>query len=291
MTSRIRKFAALASLALGLALSPVLHAQTSGSSGGMSDADKAKLEQEIVKDVIQELKSSGALQDAVQQGIHDFVMKQQQARVDAYKKQQEEAAKLAEHVRPVSVKRDHIYGNPDAKISLISYSDFECPFCKRFYPTSKELVDKSHGEVNLVYRHFPLPMHEPSAREEAEASECATELGGNDAFWAYADAIFKRTKSNGNGFPHDQLVPLAVQIGLDKTKFKDCLDSGRQKERVESDEKEGQRIGISGTPGNIVRNNKTGKALVRTGAQPLDVLMDAVKTLTKGDDQKDSGQS
>lgn len=291
MISRIRKFTALASLTLGLVLSPALYAQTTGSSGGMSDADRAKLEQEIVKDVIQELKSSGALEDAVQQGIHDFVMKQQQARVDAYRKQQEQAAKLAEHVRPVSVKRDHIYGNPDAEVSLIEYSDFECPFCKRFHPTSKELVDKSHGEVNLVYRHFPLPMHEPSATHEAEASECAAELGGNDTFWAYADAIFKRTKSNGNGFPQDQLVPLAVKLGLDGTKFKDCLDSGRQKERVESDEKEGQRIGISGTPGNILLNNKTGKVEVRTGAQPLDALMQAVKILTKGDDQKDSGQS
>lgn len=282
MTFRTPKLAALVSFALVLVLSPVLHAQTSSGSNGMSTAERDQLKQEIVKEVIDQLRSSGMLQDAVQQGIHEFIVKQQQARMEARKKEQAEADQRAAHVRPVSVKRDHIYGNPNAEISLIEYSDFECPYCKQFHSTSKELVDKSDGEVNLVYRHFPLSFH-ANAEKEAEASECAAELGGNKGFWAYADAIFERTTSNGHGFPLDQLVPLAAKLGMDKGKFKDCVDSGRYASRVRSDLVEGERIGVAGTPGNILLDHKTGKALMRPGVQPLGALMEAVKTLTEAD--------
>lgn len=287
MTFTIRKFAALASLACMLALSPALHAQ----SGGMSDADREKLKEEIVKEVMDQLRGSDVMDEAVQKGIQDYILKQQQAREEARKQQQAQADRRAEQVRPVSADRDHIYGNPDAEVSLIEYSDFECPYCKRFHPTTKELVDNSDGKVNLVYRHFPLSFHDPGATREAEASECAAELGGNKGFWAYSDAIYKRTTSNGNGFPASQLVPLAGELGMDKAKFKDCLDSGRQSDRVKEDLAEGVRIGINGTPGNIILNNKTGKALARPGVQPIDALEDAIKTVTESGDGKDGGQS
>jgi protein-disulfide isomerase len=291
MTFTIRKLAALASLACMLVLSPALYAQTSGDTGGMSDADREKLKQEIVKEVMDQLRGSDVMEQAVQKGIQDYILKQQDARAEAQKQQQAQADQRAAKVRPVSADRDHIYGNPDAEVSLIEYSDFECPYCKRFHPITKELVDNSGGKVNLVYRHFPLSFHNPGATREAEASECAADLGGNKGFWGYADAIYKRTKSNGNGFPADQLVPLAGELGMDADKFKDCLDNGRQADRVKQDLSEGITIGINGTPGNIILNNKTGKALARPGVQPLDALEEAVKTVTAGDDGKDNGQS
>ena len=109
-----------------------------------------------------------------------------------------QAAQQAKNVRPVSAERDHIYGNPDAPISLIEYSDFECPYCKRFHVTAKSVVEAFDGKVNWVYRHFPLAFHNPGAQKQAEASECASELGGNDAFWKYTDALYARTKSGGS---------------------------------------------------------------------------------------------
>lgn len=172
-------------------------------------------------------------------------------------------------VRPVSKNRDHVYGNPSAEVSLIEYSDFECPFCKRFHETAKQVVQAYGGKVNWVYRHFPLGFHNPAAQREAEASECAAELGGNKAFWHYADLIYARTPSNGVGVPEDKLAEMAASIGLNRAKFTECLRSGRKTNRVNDDYIEGQAIGIRGTPGNVLRNNRTGAAVLRIGAVPF----------------------
>jgi protein-disulfide isomerase len=136
------------------------------------------------------------------------------------------------------------------------------------------VVETYGGRVNWVYRHFPLNIHNPGAQKQAEASECANELGGNEAFWKYADAIYARTKSNGNGFPINKLVPLAKEIGLDETEFQNCLKSGRYTERVQEDLAEGSRVGITGTPGNILLNNETGEVKFLKGAVPTNVLQE-----------------
>lgn len=277
-----RKFPALLALAFVFVLSAPAHAQSDDDPGAAGDIDQEQLKQEIVQEVIEELRSGDVLQDAVREGIQNFIREQQQAQAEAQREQQRQAAKRAENVRPVSEERDHIYGNPDATVSLIEYSDFECPFCKRFHPTAKELVDSSDGQVNWVYRHFPLSFHNPGAQQQAEASECAAELGGNDAFWAYTDAVYERTSSGGDGFPQSQLVPLAVELGLNESEFRDCVESGRYEERVKEDLAEGVRIGISGTPGNILLNNETGDVVTRAGAQPITALRDAVEELTSG---------
>lgn len=183
---------------------------------------------------------------------------------------QQQVAAQAGQVKPVDLATDHILGDKNAKVFVIEYSDFECPFCKRFQPTMQELLSEYKGEVAWVYRHFPLSFHQ-NAEKEAEASECANELGGNDVFWKYADKIFERTTSNGTGFPLSGLVPLAKEIGLDETKFKSCLDSGKYAQHVGQDEQEGQSAGVTGTPGNIVWT-KNGKPQLVEGAVPLSSL-------------------
>src|SRR5207237_7967826 len=109
---------------------------------------------------------------------------------------------------PAPSKSDHVYGNPNASITLIEYSDFECPYCKSVHLTAKRVVDESRGQVNWVYRHFPLEMHNPGAQKQAEASECAAELGGNEAFWKFADAVDPATGPGGKGFRQDHAPPL-----------------------------------------------------------------------------------
>ena len=126
-----------------------------------------------------------------------------------------------------------------------------------------------------------MSFHNPGAQKQAEASECAYELGGNDAFWQYTDAVYERTQSNGNGFPLTQLVPLAKEFGLDEKRFSQCYESGKYAIRVKEDIEDGRKIGVTGTPANILLNNQTGKVVLKAGAQPFEAFKaDIEKMLT-----------
>lgn len=173
---------------------------------------------------------------------------------------------------------DHISGNKNARVLLVEYSDMECPFCKKFHPTAQQIVDNYQGKVAWVYRHLPLPFH-TNAQKEAEASECANELGGNTAFWKYVNTLFQRTNSGGTGFPLKDLTPLAVEIGLDETKFQACLDSNKYTERVKNDQTEAVNLGVNGTPGNILLDTQTGKTKLMPGAYPFTDFQKAIDGL------------
>lgn len=179
---------------------------------------------------------------------------------------EEEQASPVENVR-VLQKNDHLFGNPKAPVKIIEFSDLECPFCKRFHNTMKQIITEYDDKVAWVYRHFPLDALHSKARKEAEASECAAELGGNDGFWKYVDALFEITPSN-DGLDLNTLPELAVQIGLDRKKFEICLASGKHKERIAYDEQDAQKSGGRGTPYSIVINSKGNKYVI-PGALPL----------------------
>lgn len=164
---------------------------------------------------------------------------------------------------------DHVRGDRNARILLIEYSDLECPFCKRFHPTAQQIVDEYKGEVAWVYRHFPLDAIHSKADKEAEAIECANELAGNDGFWKMTDKIFEVTPSN-NGLNLDDLPKLAGEVGLSQSAFKECLDSGKYADHIESDYQGGIKAGITGTPGNILLDTKTGKTKLIPGALPFE---------------------
>lgn len=167
---------------------------------------------------------------------------------------------------------DHVLGNPNADVVVIEYSDTECPFCKRFHETMLSVMDLygKTGQVAWVYRHFPLDMH-PKARKEAEALECANEIGGNSAFWKYVDKIYEVTPSN-NGLDVAMLPKIAEMVGVDVAKFNTCLSSGKYAERVNSDFADGANVGVRGTPYSIAWNRKTGKQMPINGAYPLENL-------------------
>jgi len=226
-------------------------------------ADTATINQ--VRDaVIKELRESGALDRAIDAGIGRFVERQ---RAEAEKSERRQADTQSAKMRPVSKTRDHIRGNPAAPVTLVEYSDFECPFCKRFHPTMKQLVDESKGQLNWVYRHFPLDELHSKARKEAAASECAAELGGNDAFWKFADRFFELTPSNNRTDIDTVLPQIAGEIGLDKAKFASCLASGKFDQRVAEDLENAAATGGRGTPWSIIVS-KSGKKYPLSGAQP-----------------------
>ena len=262
-----------------LAGTPVALAQQS-SAEDQPDAEEALVER-IKREILSDLMREGALDAQISAGIERYIAKQRAAQATTRARQGQRSATLAKNVRPVSPQRDHIYGNPEAEVSLIEYSDFECPFCKHFHPTAKAVVDSYDGRVNWVYRHFPLAFHNPGAQKQAEGSECASASGGNEAFWKFTDGIYARTRSNGNGFPLDGLVPLAEEIGLDGGEFRACLESGKFAARVQEDYEEGVKIGINGTPGNVLRNNQTGTVVVRAGVVPAANLKNAIDGLLR----------
>lgn len=249
----------------------------SGDAVPVPDSDQ--FTQDLKAEILAEVQNADFIDPVIDAGIQRYVAKQQETQANARAEQARLAQEKAKNVPPVDAEVDHVYGNPDAVISLIEYSDFECPFCKSYHPNPKQVVDDSDGGVNLVYRHYPLGFHNPGAQKQAEASECAADLGGNDAFWKYTDAIYERTTSNGKGFPIENLVPLAEELGLDGEQFRACLDSEKYAQRVKDDLSEGTASGITGTPGTIILNNETGEVRLASGALPAAQIQAKIEEL------------
>lgn len=181
----------------------------------------------------------------------------------------------------IDPKTDRIRGDlSKAQVAVIEYSDFECPFCKRHFPTMQQVVSTYGDKVAFVYRDFPLSFHQ-NAHKEAEAGQCIFDLGGNTAFWKYHDYVFDKTTSNGTGFALDQLPVAAKLAGVDVTKFQSCLDSGKFAKAVDDQEAEGQNAGVNGTPGNFVVNLKTKTNQAISGAVPFSTFQTAIDAALK----------
>jgi len=157
-----------------------------------------------------------------------------------------------DNVNPIT-SADHILGNINAPVKIIEYSDLECPFCKRFHYTLQQVMDEygKDGKVAWVYRHFPIESLHSKATKEAEATECANELGGSTKFWEYMDRLIDLTPSN-NGLALSQLPEIAKNVGLDEDEFNECLASGRHLARINKDLANAGATGGRGTPWSIV---------------------------------------
>ncbi|MBI5071457.1 thioredoxin domain-containing protein [Candidatus Falkowbacteria bacterium] len=142
-------------------------------------------------------------------------------------------------------KNDHVRGNFDAPITLVEYSDFECPYCGKHFPTLNKILNDYKGQVRLVYKHFPLSFHQNSEKA-AEASECASEQG---KFWEYHDKLFE---NQSGGYSIANFKQWANDLNLDTSKFNDCLDSGKFASKVQADLADGQNRGVGGTPATFV---------------------------------------
>jgi len=174
-----------------------------------------------------------------------------------------------------SVDDDPILGDKNAPVTIIEFSDYECPFCKRHFDETfpqlvKEYVDK--GKVKIIYRDFPLSFHDPMATKEAVAANCAKEQGGDKKYFEFHDEIFKRTISNGNGLNDEKILTIAKDLGLNTGKFTTCLSNQAQTDEVKKDIADGTAAGASGTPtfliGKTTSNGEIdGELLI--GAQPF----------------------
>lgn len=161
----------------------------------------------------------------------------------------------------VTVSHDpaRVRGGADAPITIVEFSDFQCPFCQRAYLVVKELLSKYEGKVKLAYRDFPLRQIHPQAQSAAEASRCAGDQG---KFWQYHDLLFEKP----NQLERMSLIVHAGDLGLDQKQFDDCLASGKFRTQIEEDLQDGNRLGVNGTPAFFING------VAVTGAQPASVF-------------------
>lgn len=175
---------------------------------------------------------------------------------------------------PAVAADEPVRGAANAKITLIEYSDYECPFCGRFHPTMQQIMEDYDGEVNWVYRHYPLSFH-PNAQKAAEASECILEEKGNEAFWVYSDAIFETTISLGSLTP-DAIDEAAEAAGVNMTTFGECLDSGKMAQKVSDQMTSASQVGVSGTPGTFIVTEDGAQEFI-SGAYPLEEVKASIE--------------
>lgn len=163
---------------------------------------------------------------------------------------------------------DYIRGDKDAKVVLVEYSDYECPFCQRFHPTMQQVMKEYGNKVAWVFRHYPLPFH-PNAQKAAEAAECVAAQKGSEGFWAYSDAVFVKNGELGGQLNPEAIKASAETTGIDMAKYQECLDSGDMANAVNSDMTAGSNAGISGTPGTYIVVDGEPKELI-PGALPYE---------------------
>lgn len=197
-------------------------------------------------------------------------------------KQEQASDNLADSVRPIDA-NDHILGSSSAKVLVIEYSDTECPFCKNFHQTMLSIMQEygKNGDVAWIYRHYPIAGLHSKSIKEAEATECAGNLGGNSKFWEYINKVYEITPSN-DGLDPKELTNIAKQVGLSSTAFDTCLNSGEFTPRVNADIQNAQEIGISGTPYSVIVDVKNNKYYPIEGAYPYANIKSAIDLILTG---------
>jgi protein-disulfide isomerase len=172
-------------------------------------------------------------------------------------------------VQQIALGKAPVKGPANAPVTIVAWSDFECPFCGRVIPTLKQLEEEYKGKIKLAFKHQPLPFH-PNAKPAAMAAMAAQEQG---KFWEMHDKLF----ANQRALDRASLEKYAQEIGLDMGKFKAALDSGKFNEAIEADSAEGSRLGANGTPTFFIN----GRTLV--GAQPIEAFKRVIdEELKKG---------
>jgi len=183
----------------------------------------------------------------------------------------------------VSVDDDAVLGDANAPVTIIEFSDYQCPFCRKFWTETYSQIKSEYidtGKVKLVFRDFPLASLHPVAQASAEAAECVREKGGDSAYFKYHDKVFSEQNildsGNKNGpvtktvtYTENDLKKWAKDIGYD---IASCLDSGKYADEVQQDLADGQIAGFNGTPGFVVMKTDSGQGTPLSGAYPFDAF-------------------
>lgn len=212
--------------------------------------------------------SSGSLEGEIQKGIDSYIQKQQAEAAKAQAK-----ANKPRIVEGDFSDDDPFMGDKNAPVTIVEFSDYECPFCKRFYDnTLPQLKEKyiDTGKVKFVYRDFPLNFHK-GARPAAIAAECAREQGGDETYFKFHDLIFENQGSLNN----DTLKQHADTLGLNTSEFNDCFDSQKYADEVDKDFADGKMAGVTGTPGFLINGQLV------SGAQPFSVFEAIIENALK----------
>jgi len=168
----------------------------------------------------------------------------------------------ADNVRAVE-DSEHILGNIAAAVTIIEYSDYECPFCQRVHPTLKQIVEDFDGDVRWVFRHFPLTSIHSRALDASIAADCIANIGGNDAFWTFTDAVFSNQQHLGT----ELYERLAVSLGISVDAFRLCQNDSSVRDAIQVNYQNALDSGGRGTPFIIV-TNKNGDTFPFSGALP-----------------------
>jgi protein-disulfide isomerase len=166
-----------------------------------------------------------------------------------------------------------------SQIAIIEFSDFECPFCKKFHDEArKEIIEQyvNTDKAILAWKDYPLDFHDPLATKQAVAAQCVYEQKGNQAYFEYVDLIFANTESGGEGMQESKLNELAREIqDLDTNKFDTCLKEEETLDKVKADMDFANQNGVNGTPGFIIGKLEDGKltqGIRIAGALPIDTF-------------------
>lgn len=148
---------------------------------------------------------------------------------------------------------DRARGNEDAKVVIIGFTDFQCPFSLKFYNVMSRVMENYPNKVRWIYKHFPLSSHK-YARKAAEASECA---GEQNKFWEFTDKLFE----NQAKISDDYVLSAVNEIGLDVPQFEKCWSDGKYADKVSADYKQGKEAGVTGSPGIVINKELVNGAI------------------------------
>ena len=176
-------------------------------------------------------------------------------------------------VSSITIEDDTILGDKDAPVTFIEFSDFSCGFCKRFFNETENQIIQDYvdtGKVRFVYKNYAFLG--PTSVTAAQGLWCAHDQG---KYWEYHDHIFANVSGSGNWMSDDNVDQIAQDIGMNATTFADCISSGKYQEKVAEELKEGQGIGVTGTPASFINGEKV------SGAQPYAVFKEVIERKLK----------
>ncbi|MBU1178851.1 DsbA family protein [Patescibacteria group bacterium] len=178
----------------------------------------------------------------------------------------------------LATEKDHVLGNPDAELTLTLYFDINCGHCRSFHQTAQKLMEEygKNGRLKWVSRHFPVLG--PVSEKEAEATECAAEIGGNEKFWAYLDKLLEMPALAQDTLTNE-LVEIAQETGIEKDKFEQCLENNNYSERIIQASQEAVNLGAQGTPFAVITNSVGEIITTIPGALPYEQIKELIDKL------------